>query len=239
MSEKLVDIYGGSLAIWKVNIKDLKEQDKNARVMEKRKFDILSGNIAKDQRLESLPYCSAQDDKGKFHIISGHHRVRSARQAGVNEIVILADNNELSYGEIKAKQIAHNNLSGFDDPQTLLELYNEIDDVNSRIETGISDEDFKKLKQYKVPSIALDFDYEEMTILFLKSGYEDFMEIIERLDKEEYYIADKRDFDKYVKTVQKLGKEYNIKNIASIMVKMIEIVKDHLDNIEKEDKDGN
>jgi hypothetical protein len=239
MAKKIADIYDGSLAIWKVNVKELREQDKNARVMEKRKFDILSDNIRKDNRLESLPYCSAPDDKGMFHIISGHHRVRSARQAGVEEIIILADSKELTKGEIKAKQIAHNNLSGFDDPQTLLELYNEIDDVNARIETGISDEDFKQLKQYKVPSISLDFDYEEMTILFLKSGYDEFLNVLERLDKEEYYIADKRDFEKYVKTVQKLGKEYNIKNIASIMVKMIEIVKEHLDNIEKEDKDGN
>ena len=80
---------------------------------------------------------------------------------------------------------------------------------------------------------------EEMTILFLKSGYDKAIDVMDRLDKEEYRIADKNDFDKYVKTVQKLGKEYNIKNIASIMVKMIDIVKEHLDNIEKEGKDGN
>lgn len=240
MAEKVTDIYEGSLSIWKVELDELREQDKNARIMEKRKFDVLSQNMEGDKRLESLPYCTSQDDKGQFHIISGHHRVRAARQAGVKELIILADNKELTHSEIKAKQIAHNNLAGFDDPQVLRELYEEIDNVNAKIETGISDEDFKKLKQYTVPSVSLDFDYEEVTILFLRSGYEEFMDIIERMEKDELFIADRKEFSKYAKTVQKVAKEYDIRNIASIMLKITEIVRDYLDerDNQKDEQDG-
>lgn len=70
---------GSGLVIAKVPLDKVKEQDINARIMMDQMQDQLTANIKKRGQLESLPLFVLID--GKLEIISGHHRVKSARAA--------------------------------------------------------------------------------------------------------------------------------------------------------------
>ena len=164
----------------------LREQDKNARVMDPKTFQRLTENIKSNKQLESLPYCHKTISPGgseEFSIISGHHRVRAARKATLKEIYILVEDKELTKSQVIAKQLAHNSLAGADDQQVLLELYNAIDEINAKLESGIFnfERDIKDIS-VSVDEVKLSFEYEQVTILFLKHEYEDFMKVIAELE---------------------------------------------------------
>lgn len=76
---------GSGLVIAKVPLDKVKEQDINARIMKNEMQDQLTANIKKRGQLESLPLFVLVD--GKLEIISGHHRVKSARAAEMKEII--------------------------------------------------------------------------------------------------------------------------------------------------------
>ncbi len=76
---------GSGLVIAKVPLDKVKEQDINARIMKNEMQDQLTANIKKRGQLESLPLFVLGD--GKLEIISGHHRVKSARAAEMKEII--------------------------------------------------------------------------------------------------------------------------------------------------------
>ena len=68
-------------------------------------LEALSKNIAKEKRLESLPFV-VKRIKGEsvvFELISGHHRVRASRMAGVNYIYVLADTRDLNRSKTEVK----------------------------------------------------------------------------------------------------------------------------------------
>ena len=82
--EKIYDM-GTGLIIAKVQIDKLREQDINARIMKKEMQDQLTANIKNRGQLESLPLLAEKD--GVLEIVSGHHRIKSARAAGMKEII--------------------------------------------------------------------------------------------------------------------------------------------------------
>jgi hypothetical protein len=95
--EKVLDL-GQGLQLWKVPIAALREQDVNARSMSKPMFERLSQTIARDKRLESLPFC-ARTDKA-IEIVSGHHRARAAIAAGLTEMFVMVDVTGLTRSQI-------------------------------------------------------------------------------------------------------------------------------------------
>jgi len=240
-TEKLLDL-GNGMAIWKVHLDALRERDKNARIMSKDTFERLSKNIENDKRLESLPLCTFNKEReGEFLILSGHHRTRAARAAGLQTIYILVIEEELTKDEIVAKQLAHNALVGYDDQQILTELYAEINDVNARLESGLTDidlqTDFPSVSTY---DIGVSLDYEALYILFLPSQVQKLEEILGGLEPEaRKYIADKADFERMKESALEISKRKNIRNIAAIMSVMLNIVEEYLEkNPPEEEADG-
>ena len=98
----------------------------------------LTNNIRNRGKMESVPYCALVDDK--IEIVSGHHRIRAAREAGIKEAPILVDESGLVREEIVAKQLAHNRLSGFDDEATLRQLFASLNDPSLILESGLADD---------------------------------------------------------------------------------------------------
>ena len=126
---------GSGLLIVKVQLDSLVEQNVNARIMKDQMQDQLTANIQKRGQLESLPLVALID--GKLKIISGHHRIKSARAAGLKEIYCLLDVSGLSKSQEAAKQLAHNAISGFDDQSTLREIAKMISDVDDMLESFV------------------------------------------------------------------------------------------------------
>lgn len=139
---------GSGLVIAKVNIDFVKEQDINARIMKNEMQDQLTQNIKKRGQLESLPFLVLSN--GRLEIVSGHHRIKSARAAGIKELIAIIDVSGLTRSQIAAKQLAHNAIAGFDDESTLREICKMITDVDDMLESYIGKEIMEEpLEQYE------------------------------------------------------------------------------------------
>ena len=158
---------GSGLVIAKVNIDFVKEQDINARIMKNEMQDQLTQNIKKRGQLESLPFLVLSN--GRLEIVSGHHRIKSARAAGIKELIAIIDVSGLTRSQIAAKQLAHNAIAGFDDESTLREICKMITDVDDMLESYIGKEIMEEpLEQYeKLASPAVHFDFKNVTFAFL------------------------------------------------------------------------
>ena len=229
--EKILDLYEG-IALYKVHVDCLREQDKNARVMSPDIFARLQSNIEKDNRLESMPYChikKANEGNIEFHIISGHHRVRAARKAGITEMFIMSETKELPLDQVRSKQLAHNKLNGIDDEQVLKELWDEIDDLNSKLYSGIKDEDFNEIEsEINFDEVKIDLDYEIVSLLFLDKDYKKYDDVLALIEKNaNIQIADKDIFEDFKTTVRKVFEQENVRNVTAALVKMCQIVIKH------------
>ena len=225
--EKLLDL-GHGLKIAKVNIEELREQDLNARSMNSSMFERLTANIKKDKRLESLPLI-AETDKG-YEIVSGHHRVRACRTAGVTEIYVLCDDSGLTRDEIRSKQLSHNSIQGEDNQQLVREIYEMIDDAEAKLASYI-DPNMKELFD-RVTTKDITFDISIKTILVNFLSYEEdvFRRAAERIngDFDEIYVAELETLDSFSKAMKRVGKEYDIRAMNTTFTKMAEIVLESL-----------
>ena len=218
---------GGGLVIAKVGIDKVKEQDINARIMKNEMQDQLTANIAKRGQLESLPFLVEKD--GKLEIISGHHRVKSARAAGLKEIIVIIDVSGLTRSQIAAKQLAHNAISGFDDESTLREIVKMITDVDDMIESFVGKDILEEpLEQYeKMLSPAVQFDFKNVTFTFLPHQVRDMEALIKSLEvasPEIIGVAPYEQCKTFVETLSKYQKFEDIRNVGAAIHSMIETV---------------
>ena len=222
---RLLDLENG-MAIWKVHLDLLREQDVNARVMPPKVFEQLTDNIRSDKKLESLPLVMMQKEKAEFIVISGHHRTRAARAGGVMEIHVLAYEEELTKDQIKSKQLAHNSLAGTDDGQILRQIYFDIEDLDSRIATGLTDlEEQMDIGTVNLDEVKVDLDYEVLNIVFLaaeKKKFDDVLALVEK--KSDVLVENLKNFDAFKTAIRQISAESDVRNIAAILSKMSDIV---------------
>ncbi|HZX21027.1 MAG TPA: ParB N-terminal domain-containing protein [Clostridia bacterium] len=227
MAEKMLDL-GQGLEIWKVDVDELREQDINARAMSKPMFDRLSLTIKNDARLETLPFC-ALTDKG-IEIVSGHHRTRALRAAGLRDLFAIVDVTGLSRDKIKAKQLAHNAIQGDDNEQIVKQIYQSIEDANVKLEAFIDKDLDMEIKKVQISDIIVDLNYRTVLLTFLPTEKEYFEEIAEEINKQYdgMYLADKEKFQDFVDIINKIDKEYDIRSVTTALGKMVEISAEYL-----------
>ena len=163
-----------------VNMPDLKAVPFDPMKTEMQKQ--LTDNIKKRGQLESLPFCALID--GKIEIISGHHRIRSAKDSGVlTELFVILDTTGLRRSQVAAKQLAHNAISGFDDQSTLKEIAKMIDDVDDMLESYIGKdiigEPMAELEKLLSPKV--EFDWKNVTFTFLPHQLRDLDQLVKVL----------------------------------------------------------
>lgn len=225
---KTIADLGNNLSITEVDINmDIREQDLNARIMSKKMFSQLVENIKKRGGLESLPYCVLKD--GNIEIVSGHHRIRACRVAGIINIPVLLDKNEMTRSQIVAKQLAHNSLTGIDDKDILVQLYDMIDNIDDKLESFINLDELANNNSADAVLVDLDekVNFKSMTFLFTEKEFDDIDKLLERLQKvgsDDVRVADIECFDKLVKKLELSKKVHNVKNSS---VAMSLLVKDY------------
>ncbi|MDZ7343124.1 MAG: ParB N-terminal domain-containing protein [candidate division KSB1 bacterium] len=234
---KILDLENG-LSIWKAHLTALREQDINARVMEQWKFDLLVETIRREKRLESLPLCTLKKNRAgneELLIISGHHRVRAARAAGLTEIYVLV-NDAQSEDEIRSKQLAHNALSGYDNAEILKQIYDSIQDIEMKILSGITEEDLLyQIREIEAKRIDINLNFELMQFFFLPEQLADWERVVEYVQGDSPpQVAEMRYFQPFSKALRKVGKNENIRNVSAILAKIIEIVKRHYEERARE-----
>lgn len=225
---------GSGLVIAKVQIDKVKEQDINARIMKNEMQDQLTANIKKRGQLESLPLLVLKD--GKLEIISGHHRIKSARAAEMKEIIAIVDVSGLSRSQIAAKQLAHNAISGFDDDSTLREIVKMITDVDDMIESFVGKDIMEEpLEQYeKMLSPAIQFDFKNVTFAFLPHQVKDMDVLIKNLETtapEIIGVATYEQCKAFVETLSKYQKFTDIRNVGAAIHSMIQNANEKMDEV--------
>lgn len=236
MAEKVYEL-GHGLELWKASINELREQNKNARVMSGDAIQRLAMTIGRDGRLESVPFCALKDNGGKqtIEIVSGHHRVRAAKMAGLEELFVLVDVSNLSRDQIKGKQLAHNSIQGSDDPDTLKEIYETISDIESRLEAFLdSNALYEKLEQARAETVDLGLEYKTIWINLFPSDEALFKKACEQmvenfsLEETEMYHAELERIKLLKYLIRRLGKEYDIHAFGVILGMMSRVCLEYL-----------
>ena len=211
---------GTELYIAKVQLADLKEQDINARIMKNEMQDQLTANIKNRGQLESLPLIALMGEK--LEIISGHHRVKSAREAGLKEIIVILDKSGLTRSKAASKQLAHNAISGFDDESTLREIVKLMDNVDDMMESYIGKEILEEpLEQFdKLNTPAVQFDFK--TIALMKNLNGSCAEVIG--------VAAYEQCEKFVETLDKYQQFTDIRNVGAAVHSMIDAANEKMDD---------
>ena len=231
--EKIYDM-GTGLIIAKVPLDKVREQNINARIMKKEMQDQLTANIKNRGQLESLPLLVEKD--GVIEIVSGHHRIKSARAAGMKEIIAIIDVSGLSRSKIASKQLAHNAISGFDDQSVLREICKMLDDVDDMLESFIGKEIMEEpLQQYdKLLSPAVHFDFKNVTFTFLPHQVKDMDVLIKNLESSAPEIIGVAAYEQckgFVETLARYQKFSDIRNVGAAIHSMIEAVREKMDDV--------
>lgn len=219
--EEMVDL-GNGIILAKIEVEKVKEQDINARIMKPEMFQQLVANIKKRGTLESLPFCALVNEK--IEIVSGHHRIKAAREAGLKTISVLLDVSGLSRSQIAAKQLAHNSISGFDDVNTLREIAKIITNVDDMLESYIGEFEVKDVELPSLIHIKGDLDWKQVSIVFLEKEMQDLKDLVSNLDQnpELLGIAHLQQFNDFVKVLKDTQKFEDVKNVSSAVHTMIE-----------------
>jgi hypothetical protein len=214
-----------------IGIDDLREQDLNARTMTNNVFQQLADNIKKTGTLESIPLCAVNYDTNRIEIISGHHRVRAARAAGLSEINVLLYSDKLSKSQIIAKQLAHNSISGKDDPEIIKQLFLQISDAESKLEAFIDpkDLDIQEPDRISIDNITTEVPFRKIAFLFLDHQLESFKEASEEIEKDTTLVGaiPMEHYEKFREAIQTVATEAEIVSVGMIISKMCDIVIDH------------
>lgn len=241
--EILAELENG-MKLVKIHVDDLREQDVNARTMTNDMFQQLADNIRKTGTLKSLPLCVVNYENSRVEIISGHHRVRAARAAMVEKINVLLYSRYLTRDEIIAKQLAHNSISGKDDPDIVKQLFEQITDAEAKLEAYVDPKelDIPEPEKYSIDNITTDVEFRDITCMFLPHQLEKFEQVQELIESDSTLykkmdmiaVADHRDWAKFKEALAKTTHNENIVAAGMVISKMCDIVLDHYQQREQE-----
>lgn len=223
---------GSGLLIVKIPLDVVVEQDVNARIMKNEMQDQLTANIAKRGQLESLPYLT--EDGNKIRIISGHHRIKSARQAGIKEIYAILDVSGLTRSQEAAKQLAHNAISGFDDQSTLKEIVKMISDVDDMLESYVGKDILAEpMAEFdKLISPSVQFDFRTLVFAFLPHQLQNLELLVKELEKSSPEIVGVAEYEqgkRFVETLSKYQQFQDVRNLGAAISSMIEAANEKMD----------
>lgn len=215
--------------------RDLAPLEKNARRMNAQQFKRLVDNIKRDGALTSLPLVYPKGDK-KI-IVSGNHRTKAAIAAGLTEISWLEVVGELTEERFVALQLAHNAITGDDDPNILKDLYDALP-VLEKLYSGLTDASFGGIEALDLTKLAIGTPrYREISLMFLEEDRELFIELFEGLAKRgkdlRRFHAPMALYQKFENTLVAVQDSLGIYNQALSVHAMIELAAERLEQLEE------
>ena len=214
---------------------DLKLLEKNARYMKAEQFQALVENVKQDGNLSSLPLCYREKD-GRLRVLSGNHRIMAARQAGVEQVLVMVVADEKDEDQRLAIQLSHNAIAGQDDLVILKELWESIKDVQAKIYAGLDSETVKALQGIQFAAITEQrLRYKLTSFLFLPEELEDLdallKETAEAFAGDAVYLAHLHTFDAFFELVVRVKKHCKIKNSAAAFLKLMDLARIELERM--------
>lgn len=209
--------------------------EKNARFLTVELYRNLRENIKKDGQLSSVPFCWKQEN-GRYLVLSGNHRIQAAHEAGIDEYLILYTDRPMQKSERISRQLSHNALAGQDDMVILKELWKEIDDVQAKFYSGLDDKVLKAMEQISLPPLSeIKLDFKTAAIVFLpdeKARLDKlFAEALALVHTKDVYLARYEDFDRYLDALGKTQASYNVKNVATTLMLILNLFETHQEEL--------
>jgi hypothetical protein len=205
---------GNDLWIETVEIGSLKEQDVNAHVMVPDMLARLTENIRQRGGMESLAYCAQPGGSGQVEIVSGHHRIRAARAAGMAKIPVIVDKSNLTRSQIVAKQLAHNALVGVDDAGLIKQLLTQITSVDDLLATGLQQNMLPTPDKFKVTLFTphADYKWKTMAFVFLSHQVDQIEALVKSLKSQTDVIclACQDQFEPFINAVATFARKRNV-----------------------------
>jgi len=219
----------------KINPKEIKLLELNARFMKADEFQKLVENVKRDGCLTQLPFCCYNDD-WELEVLSGNHRVQAAIAAGLEEIDVQITEEPLTNSQRIAIQLSHNSISGQDDMDVLKQLYELIDNVELKKYSGLDDDTLKILNEINTQGISAGgLEFQILNIAFLPSEVKDvkriLKDVVKEVRKNETFLVRFAEYDKYLDTLNDVGEGMRIRNTAVAFVGLLEIVKNHMEEL--------
>jgi len=236
LNEKLSGLFPYRLEL--VDPGELKLLEKNARYMKAEQFQALVENVKKDGNLSSLPLCYREKD-GKLRVLSGNHRVMAARQAGVEQVLVMVVGEEKDADERLAIQLSHNAIAGQDDSVILKELWESIKDVQARMYAGLDSDTLKALQGIQFSAITEQrLRYKLASFLFLPEELEDLDQLLKETAAafagDAVYLAHLHTYDAFFELIVRIKKRCQIKNSAAAFLKLMELARIGLEQLKEE-----
>ncbi|MFC4060217.1 ParB N-terminal domain-containing protein [Planomonospora corallina] len=211
--------------------------DVNARFFRKEEFDRLVENIRRDGCLTSTPliYSGGEYDEGHELILSGNHRTMASVEAGLDEIDCMLIEEQLTRQQLIAIQLSHNAISGQDDPATLKQLYEQLDDVDWRAYSGLADDQLELLAQVQPEGLSeANLDFATVSLIFLPDELETAREAFNaaRLGQNESWLAARADYEQTLDTLASTHAAHKVGNVATALHAILAIAERHLDELQ-------
>ncbi len=226
-------LYGDALTLAVMDPKEISLLKKNARILKKDVFQQLTANISRDKRLSSVPLCHRLSD-GRVEVLSGNHRVQASIEAGIERILVMIIEEDLTRSQAVAIQLSHNALVGEDDPTLLAELWAEIDDIAAKTYAGLSSDIVEKLDKIELTSFTTpQVSTRAMTFAFVESEAEHLNTVLDDLDRlpaKEIWLADVKQFGRFFDLLEATKKTFEVRNASLAMLKLMELAEEAIAN---------
>jgi len=206
---------------------ELELLDHNARFMRHEQFQQLVENIRRDGCLSSCPFAMWNPATGKWKVLSGNHRCKAGKAAGLPGATFVVTRDALSHGEQVAIQLSHNAIAGEDDLAILKDLYESIPDLDLKKACGLDDKTLGLLAEITAegkPSAALEWT--NITLAFLPDEAQDIKRVfaeVEAASKGEVLAARFKDYDEFMDALGEAGVAGQVKNSATALRIMLDV----------------
>lgn len=226
----------------KGNPRSLVQLKENARYMKHEEFQRLVQNIREDGCLTSYPLVYPEED-GSLIILSGNHRVAAAIEAGLNEIEWIQIEDKLPNAKKIAIQLSHNALVGHDDLDILKSLYEQIDDMDLKMYSGLDDKTLELMDKASPDSIGeASLETRIVSLIFLPSDLEKAKEEIDKAinftASDERWLAYGKDFDAYMDSIEATQSAYGVKNTATAFSLIMDVFDRNITQLQEGYIDG-
>lgn len=219
--------------------KNCKLLDRNSHYMDKDIFEKLVNNVAKDGFLSQLPFGMYQESTGKYLILSGNQRVKSAIKANLEYILILYMD-ELPEDKQIAYQLSHNAIIGKDDTYMVKELFEKLNTIDAKEFSGFNDFDFPDFKAENLPTInEKDIELHEIRFYFTEIRAVQMDKLFAKLENKDIKYEESRfinmPYKEFIKVLTEFKKHKKIKSNTVAFIKMVKMIEEI---IEKENNEG-
>lgn len=204
-----------------VNIREISESPLNAQVMEEEDFNRLVENLRKDKILTSSVLLMRYGENGLM-CISGHHRIKAAKKAGIKEVPALIID-EVDESTRVRLQLAHNDIHGTPDENIVRILQDKLNEFDIKLV------DFKDIEPIRFDHKDIKFvDFKYLSVCLKPESFEELDELIKSYadTADSKYLIPAEDYS-FMQDLLTVAFRKGYKTPGKAFRKFLDIIKEH------------